>query len=41
MRPPFQRAPRSRVTREVYFTEIDTGSSVPRRGVDESERYIG
>lgn len=41
MRPPVQRAPRSRVTREVYFNEIDTGSSVPRRGGDEAERYIG
>jgi hypothetical protein len=41
MRPPVQRAPRSRVTREVYFTEIDSGSSVPRRGGDEAERYIG
>lgn len=38
MRPPTQRAPRARVTREVYFTEID---SVPRRGTDEAERYIG
>ncbi|XP_046649975.1 receptor expression-enhancing protein 2-like isoform X2 [Daphnia pulicaria] len=41
MRPPVQKAPRSRVTREVYFTEIDSGSSVPRRGGDEAERYIG
>lgn len=38
MRPPVQRAPRARVTREVYFTEID---SAPRRGADEAERYIG
>lgn len=41
MRPPVQRAPRARATREVYFTEIDTGNSVPRRGGDEAERYIG
>ena len=38
---PVQRAPRVRSTREVYFTEIDTGISVPRRGGDETERYNG
>lgn len=40
MRPPVQRAPRARVTREVYFTEFDP-SNLARRGGDEAERYIG